>query len=129
MRFKQSYCDLSDYMNGPFAHSLKEVEYQKWADQATYMIDKLTYGRAEKHKDALASELAYACGQIAEILSSAHSGKMATAGGRASASNDGYSESYVAAKGVSAAVHRLCYDALEEALGADPYGLLYAGVI
>ena len=56
MRFKQSYCDLSDYMNGPFAHSLEEAEYQKWADQATYMIDKLTYGRAEKHKDALASE-------------------------------------------------------------------------
>lgn len=129
MAFKKPYCGYVDYMNGPFSHSLTETDFDTWATKASYLIDNLTHGRASAHAEALASELAYACGQIAEILKQSHTAKMAAAGGLAGASNDGYSETYSAAGEASKNTNRICYTILEEALGTDPYGLLYAGVI
>lgn len=127
--FKDPYCDVDTYMNGPFSHSISFGEYDPWARQATILIDKLTYGRASAHAEALASELAYACGQIAEVLHKSHAGKMAAVSGLAGASNDGYSETYSTSGDVTKATNKICYAILEEALGTDPYGLLYAGVI
>lgn len=129
MVFKKPYCDFVDYMNGPFSRSLNEREYDNWATKASYLIDNLTHGRASAHAEALSSELAYACGQIAEVLHQSHAGKMAAASGLAGASNDGYSETYSASGDVTKTTNRICYAILEEALGTDPYGLLYAGVI
>lgn len=129
MVFKKPYCDFVDYINGPFVHSLNEREYDDWATKASYLIDNLTHGRASAHAEALSSELAYACGQIAEILHQSHAGKMAAVSGLAGASNDGYSETYSASGDVTKTTNRICYAILEEALGTDPYGLLYAGVI
>ena len=54
---------------------------------------------------------------------------MAAVSGLAGASNDGYSETYSAPGDATKATSRICYAILEEALGTDPYGLLYAGVI
>lgn len=129
MVFKKPYCDFVDYMNGPFSRSLNESEYYNWATKATYLIDNLTHGRASAHAEALSSELSFACGQIAEVLKQSHSAKMVAVGGLAGASNDGYSETYSASGDITKATNRICYAILEEALGADPYGLLYAGVI
>lgn len=129
MAFKKPYCEFADYTNGPFAHSLTKQEFDAWATKASYLIDTLTHGRASAHAEALASELAYACGQIAEVLKQSHVAKMAAAGGLTGASNDGYSETYSAAGEVSKNTNRICYAILDEALGTDPYGLLYAGVI
>ena len=129
MVFKEPYCNFLDYTIGPFSHSLTAEEYNTWAVKASYLIDNLTHGRASVHAEALASELAFACGQIAEILKQNHTAKLAAAGGLAGASNDGYSESYSSAGDVSKNTDRICYIILEEALGKDPYGLLYAGVI
>ena len=129
MMFKKPYCGFSDYINGPFSHDLIEKEYDDWAIKASYLIDNLTHGRASAHAEALSSELAYACGQIAEVLHQSHAGKMAAVSGLAGASNDGYSETYSASGDVTKTTNRICYAILEEALGTDPYGLLYAGVI
>lgn len=129
MAFKNPYCDATGYANGPFTHSIPATEFVTWAIKASHLIDKLTHGRASAHAEALSDELAYACGQIAEVLHQSHAGKMAAVSGLAGASNDGYSETYSASGDVTKAINRMCYSILEEALGADPYGLLYAGVI
>lgn len=128
MAIKKLYCEYGDYANGPFTHSLVEKEFDTWATKASYLIDNLTHGRASAHAEALSSELAYACGQIAEVLHQSHAGKMAAVSGLAGASNDGYSETYSSGD-VTKTTNRICYAILEEALGTDPYGLLYAGVI
>lgn len=129
MAIKKPYCNYEDYVNGPYACVLSETDFRPWATKATYLIDNLTHGRASAHAEALSGELAYACGQIAEVLRQSHSAKMAAAGGLAGASNDGYSETYSAFSDVTKNTNRICYTILEEALGTDPYGLLYAGVI
>lgn len=129
VKFKDPYCGIDDYMNGPFSNSIPAEDYISWAQQATILIDRLTHGRASAHAEALSSELAYACGQIAEVLHKSHAGKMAAVSGLAGASNDGYSETYSASGDVTKTTNRICYAILEETLGTDPYGLLYAGVI
>ena len=129
MDFKKPYCNLTAYTYGPFSHCLSEREYNPWAIKASFLIDNLTHGRASLHREALATELAYACGQIAEVMKQSHGANMAAASGLAGASNDGYSETYSASSEVSKNTRKICYSILEEALGADPYGLLYAGVI
>ena len=129
MAIKKPYCNYADYVNGPVSHILTERDFNAWATKATYLIDNLTFGRASAHAEALSSELSFACGQIAEILKQSHSAKMAAVSGLAGASNDGYSETYTATGEVSKETRRICYEILEEALGRDVYGLLYAGVI
>ncbi len=129
MELKKPYCSFLDYVNSPHPFVLSEEEFHYWATRATYLIDSLTHGRASAHAEALSSELAYACCQIAEVLKQNHAAKMAAAGGLAGASNDGYSETYSTAGDVTRTTNRICYSILEEALGTDPYGLLYAGVI
>lgn len=129
MNFKKPYCSYEDYAAGPFSLTLKEDEFNLWATKASSMIDCFTHGRASAHAEALSAELAYACGQIAEVMKQNYSATMAAVSGLAGASNDGYSETYAAAGDVRKSVGRICYSILEEALGTDPYGLLYAGVI
>ena len=129
MAIKKPYCDYEDYVNGPCTRVLSELDFYPWATRATYLIDNLTHGRASAHAEALSSELSFACGQIAEVLKQSHSAKMAAASGLAGASNDGYSETYFTSGDVTRTTNRICYSILEEALGTDPYGLLYAGVI
>lgn len=129
VKAKDPYCSYDDYLNGAFSVSIPIEDYDRWAIKATFLIDSLTHGRASAHAEALSSELAYACGQIAEVLRQSHAGKMAAVSGLAGASNDGYSETYSTSGDVTKATNRICYAILEEALGTDPYGLLYAGVI
>lgn len=129
IKFKDPYCDINSYLNGPFSRSIPYEDYDSWAKKATILIDSLTHGRASAHAEALSNELAYACGQIAEVLHQSHAGKIAAVSGLAGASNDGYSETYSAPGDATKATNRICYAILEEALGTDPYGLLYAGVI
>lgn len=129
MDFKKPYCSYEDYASGPFSHSLSEDEWSLWATKASSVIDSFTYGRASRHREALAAELAYACAQIAEVMKRNYTATMAAVSGLAGASNDGYSETYSAAGDVRKSAGKVCYSILEEALGADPYGLLYAGVI
>ena len=71
--------------------------------------------------------LADACAQIVDLLAA----KLAVgaAPGAASVSNDGYSVTFAANASLSAAVRFEAWHVLEAALGADPHGLLYRGIM
>lgn len=119
------YCDYETYCKGSGVLSLDD--FSVWCPRASRAIDRLTYGRAECHATELAAELADACGQIADLMQTQRqvvSGSI----GLASVSNDGYSESYTDPVQAAQSLDGLCRRILADALGADRYGLLYAGV-
>lgn len=118
------YCTIP-----PAGCTLSDEDFALWTIRASRVIDRLTLGQAEAHAKDLAEELSDACGQMAVLMAQADAAATKTAAGLlASASNDGYSESYRTwQEGVSALSARL-WAILRDSLGADPYGLLYQGV-
>ena len=124
------YCDYTRYLTA--GGTMTNEQYAVYGARAGRMIDRLTLGRAaralEAHPDELAGPLADAAAQIADVLLQNAGAVRAAAAGLASANTDGYAESY--ASGASAALYAsvACRKILADALGADPYGLLYAGV-
>jgi hypothetical protein len=127
------YADFAAYEAA--GGTLTDRQYDVWGAMASRQIDRLTYGRAAPalaaHPDELAEPLASACIQIAGLLYQDCLGQQRAAAGLSGASTtDGYSEYYAADTGLSGYRTRTaCRNALEVALGSDPYGLLYAGVI
>lgn len=119
------YCDYDAYTAA--GGSMTEQQYGAWGPRASRKIDELTLGRAERHAEDLAAELADACGQMADAMLRQAQARASCAGGLlASASNDGYSETY-ATGAVAQKAARELYGILSDALGADPKGLLYRG--
>lgn len=121
------YCDYATYRAAGGTMSVEQ--FAIWSQRASRLIDRLTYGRASRHAEALSSELADACAQIADVLLEQISAELAAVRGVSSASNDGYSESYSDSGTAAKSAARACRRVLEDALGNDPYNLLYAGVI
>lgn len=123
------YCDFSTYqkIRGPAAGDTAD-EWAIFATRASRVIDRLTHGRAKLYTAELEDELADACAQIAELLCRRQQ-IYANGLGLASATSDGYAESYADPLQASQATERACYAALANALGEDRYGMLYAGVI
>ena len=122
------YCDYAAYLQ--HGGLMSDSDFSVWASRASRKIDQLTYGRAAAAVAAhpeLAEPLADACTQMADLMRQASSGMAMAARGVVSATTDGYSESY-AAGGMAAALTRSCRAVLADALGSDPYNLLYAGV-
>lgn len=125
------YCDYTRYLTAGGA--MTNEQYAVYGARAGRMIDRLTLGRAaralEAHPDELAVPLADAAAQIADVLVQNAEAVRTVAAGLTSANTDGYSESY--ASGASAALYAsvICRQILADALGSDPYGLLYAGVV
>ncbi len=119
------YCTYDEYqaMGGAMA----EEDFSLWAARASRKIDQLTLGRAPRYAQQQKDELAEACGQMADILRNAQAVRVSS-GALASASNDGYSESYRSPEETEKACQRALYRALSDALGTDPYNLLYQGV-
>ena len=124
------YCSYEQYAAAGGA--LPEKEFAPRARRASAVLDRLTYGRAAAaltaHPDELQAPLADACIGIISLLDAADAGRTAVAQGLASASNDGYSESYLAPAAWRRGMDAACQAVLADALGADPYGLLYAGI-
>lgn len=119
------YCDYDAYTAA--GGTMTQQQYGVWGPRASRKIDELTLGRAEGHARDLAAELADACGQMADAMLRQAGARANSAGGLlASASNDGYSETYAAATGGQGAAREL-YGILSDALGADLKGLLYRG--
>lgn len=122
------YCDYAAYQQ--HGGLMSDKDFSAWVSRASRKIDQLTYGRAAAAVAAhpeLKEPLADACTQIADLLQQTSSSMAAAARGVVSATTDGYSESY-AAGGTAAALNRSCRAVLADALGSDPYNLLYAGV-
>ena len=113
----------------PAISSVPADQWATWSTRASAVIDRITMGRAAVHAAELAAELSDACAQMAELLYQ-HSAKSVKTGGGlvASASNDGYSESYRTGAESEASLQASLRSALAVSLGADCYGLLYRGL-
>lgn len=126
------YCDPAWYsLHG--GDTIPDNQRDIWLQRASRKIDQITHGRASStlvaHPDSLKEALADACAQIADLLFSSRQASMTAAMGLAAATNDGISETYADAQRASAALQQSCYQVLQDALGSDPYNLLYAGVM
>lgn len=119
------YCDYATYSAA--GGSMSAEQYSVWGPRASRKIDELTLGRAEGHAADLKTELADACGQMADAMKAQAYARTASAG-LAGVNVDGYSESYIAPADLTRAAKRTLYGILSDALGTDGYGLLYAGV-
>lgn len=130
------YCTWEAYQETGGA--LDQASFDFWAEQASGLIDRLTMGRARPilalAPDPLTGQLASACAQITDLLQANSTGlRRAASGITGAATTDGYSETYSGggSGGVfagQAALRAVCRNILANALGADPYGLLYQGV-
>lgn len=130
------YCTWEAYQKNGGA--LDQDAFNTWATRASSLIDRMTMGRANSllkaFPDPLENQLSSACAQMADLLQTNSTGlRRAASGITGAATTDGYSETYSGggSGGVFAsqsALRAACRDILANALGADPYGLLYQGV-
>ena len=120
-----TYCDYAAYQTN--GGKMSPDDFYVWSIRASRKIDRLTGGKAGRYARECAAELSDACGQIADVLS-AYSLRTAESIGLSSATNDGGSESYADPTQSAKGVDQACFGILADALGADRYGLLYAGV-
>ncbi len=126
------YCEYEAYKAA--GGTMTEAQYAVWGMRASRQIDRLTCGRASSalaaHPDPLAEQLADACAQIADLLqANSLAAQRGAAGISGAAATDGYSETYgVDGMKAQTMTRSACRRALADALGSDPYNLLYAGV-
>lgn len=122
-----NYCTYPEYQAA--GGTVSELAFGVLCSRASRLIDSATFGRAEAHAaecEDCRQMLADACAQIVDLF--AAQAAVGAAPGAASVSNDGYSVSFSANSSLSAAVRTEAWHALENALGADPHGLLYRGI-
>lgn len=114
-----NYCTYDQYAAA--GGTLDEAAFAPLAARASRLIDRMTFGRAERHAAVCAAD---ACIQI---IDAAHAVQSAcTPPGASSVSNDGVSMTFTS----GALAERLAAEAqdiLVNTLGSDPHNLLYRG--
>lgn len=123
-----NYCTYPEYQEA--GGTVPEAAFGVLCSRASRLIDSATFGRAEAHAaecEDCRQMLADACAQIVDLF--AAQAAVGAVPGAASASNDGYSVTFAANASLSAAVRFEAWHVLEAALGADPHGLLYRGIM
>lgn len=123
-----NYCTYPEYQAA--GGTVSELAFGVLCSRASRMIDAATFGRAEPHAagcEACREALADACGQIISLLAAASA--VGAVPGAQSVSNDGYAVTFAANTSLSAAVRFEAWHVLEAALGSDPHGLLYRGIM
>lgn len=119
------YCTYDQYRTA--GGTLDEAAFDTLCAQASRLIDRHTFGRAEPHAGACAgcaALLADACVQIVDAMSAAQSA--CAVPGASSVSNDGYSVTFASGT-LSERLAAEAQSILSNALGNDPHGLLYRG--
>ena len=122
------YCTYDQYTAA--GGTVPEAAFGVLCSRASRLIDSATFGRAEAHAaecEDCRQMLADACAQIINLLAVASA--VSTAPGAASVSNDGYSVTFGSNASVSAAVRQEAAEVIRTALGSDPHGLLYRGIL
>lgn len=122
------YCTYDQYTAA--GGTVPESAFGVLCSRASRLIDSATFGRAEGHAagcEACREALADACAQIVGMLAAASAA--CAVPGAASVSNDGYAVTFAANTSLSAAVRFEAWHVLEAALGSDPHGLLYRGIM
>ena len=121
-----NYCTYPEYQAA--GGTVSELAFGVLCSRASRMIDAATFGRAESHAagcESCRDALADACGQIVGLLAASAVGAVP---GASSASNDGWSVTFGTGS-VSAATRQEAAEIISTALGADPHGLLYRGIL
>ena len=121
------YCTYDQYAAA--GGTVPEAAFGVLCSRASRMIDAATFGRAESHAagcEACREALADACTQIIGLLAAASA--VGAVPGASSASNDGWSVTFGTGS-VSAATRQEAYEIIRTALGSDPHGLLYRGIL
>lgn len=123
-----NYCTYPEYQAA--GGTVSELAFGVLCSRASRLIDSATFGKAEPHAavcESCRQMLADACAQIVDLLAA----KLAVgaAPGAQSVSNDGYAVTFAANTSLSAAVRFDAWHVLEAALGSDPHGLLYRGIM
>lgn len=121
------YCTYDQYTAA--GGMVPETAFGVLCSRASRMIDAATFGRAESHAagcEACREALADACTQIIGLLAAASAAGAVP--GAASVSNDGYSVTFGSNASVTAA-RQEAYEIIRTALGSDPHGLLYRGIL
>ena len=119
------YCTYDDYTAD--GGTLDEAAFAPLCVRASRLIDRFTFGRAQRHAAICADcrdALTAACCQIIAVLDA--SARTGAVPGASSISNDGVSVTFAS----GAMAERNAAEAqslLAEALGHDPHGLLYRG--
>lgn len=122
------YCTYDQYTAA--GGTVPESAFGVLCSRASRLIDSATFGRAEGHAagcEACREALADACAQIVDLLVAQLA--VGAAPGAQSVSNDGYAVTFAANTSLSAAVRFEAWYLLEAALGSDPHGLLYRGIM
>ena len=120
-----NYCTYDQY--AATAARWTKLPFAPLAARASRLIDRMTFGRAERHAAVCAScaaALADACIQIIDAANAVQSA--CTPPGAFSVSNDGVSMTFTS----GALAERLAAEAayiLANTLGSDPHNLLYRG--
>lgn len=122
------YCTYDQYAAA--GGTVPEAAFGVLCSRASRMIDAATFGRAEHHAagcEGCREALADACAQIVGLLAAASAAGAVP--GAASVSNDGYSVTFGSNASVAAATRQEAYEIIRTALGSDPHGLLYRGIL
>ena len=119
-----NYCTYPEYQAA--GGTAPEAAFGVLCSRASRLIDSATFGRAEVC-ESCRQMLADACAQIVDLF--AAQAAVGAAPGAQSVSNDGYAVTFAANTSLSAAVRFEAWHVLEAALGADPHGLLYRGIM
>lgn len=123
-----NYCTYTEYQAAGGAVS--EQAFGVLCSRASRLIDSATFGKAESHAavcESCRQRLADACARIVDLLAAQLA--VGAAPGAQSASNDGYTVTFASNASLSAAVRFEAWHVLENALGSDPHGLLYRGIL
>ena len=121
------YCTYDEYLTA--GGTVPEAAFGVLCSRASRMIDAATFGRAESHAagcETCREALADACAQIVGLLAAASA--VGAVPGASSASNDGWSVTFGTGS-VSAATRQEAAEIIRTALGSDPHGLLYRGIL
>lgn len=122
------YCTYDEYLTA--GGTVPETAFGVLCIRASRLIDSATFGRAEAHAagcEDCRQMLADACAQIVDLF--AAQAAVGAAPGAASVSNDGYSVTFGSNASVTAAARQEAYEIIRTALGNDPHGLLYRGIL
>ena len=123
-----NYCTYPEYQAA--GGTVSELAFGVLCSRASRLIDSATFGKAGPHAavcESCRQMLADACAQIVDLLVAQLA--VGAAPGAQSVSNDGYAVTFAANTSLSAAVRFEAWHVLEVALGSDPHGLLYRGIM
>lgn len=123
-----NYCTYPEYQTA--GGTVSEQAFGVLCSRASRLIDSATFGKAAAHAAACEDcrqMLADACAQIVDLLAAQLA--VGAVPGAQSVSNDGYSVTFASNASLSAAVRFEAWHVLENALGSDPHGLLYRGIL